>query len=68
MYNDGDKTSTDQKTLVTHLCDLFQKLKLFDIVVPLDSESIRDWFQTLPYFFQAATDNPLPLVTAEEVR
>lgn len=57
-----------REKLVTHLCDLFQKLKLFDIVVPLDSESIGYWFQTLPHFLRAATNNPLPLVTAEEVR
>lgn len=29
---------------------------------------MRDWFQTLPHFVEASTDNPLPLVTAEEVR
>ncbi len=52
-----------EKTL-THLCDLFQKLKLFDVVVPLDSEPTGYWFQTLPHFLWAATDNTLPLITA----
>lgn len=53
--------------LVTHLGDLFQKLKPFDIVVPLDSEPVGYWFQTLPHFLQAPADNPLPLITAKKV-
>lgn len=55
-----------RQTLGTNLFDLFQKLKLFDIIVPLDSEPVGYWFQTLPHFLWAATDNPLPLITAGE--
>lgn len=57
-----------QDKCVTHLCDLLQKLKLFHIVVPLDSEPIGYWFQTLPHFLWAATNNPLALVTAGKVK
>lgn len=53
---------------MTHLCDLLQKLKPFDVIVPLDSEPIGYWFQTLPHFVWAANDNPLPLITAEDER
>lgn len=65
---DHDKTYStwSKKKIVTHLCDLFQKLKLLDIVIPLDSEPIGYWFQTLPNFLWGATNNPLPLVTAEK--
>lgn len=52
----------------THLCDLFQKLKLFDVVVPLDPQSVGHGLQTLPHLLPAAVDDALPLITAEEVR
>lgn len=49
----------------THLWDLLQKLKLFDIVVPLDPKPIGNRFETLPDLLWSATDDPLALVTAK---
>lgn len=63
-----DTMKPKESYVITHLCNLLQKFKFFDVVVPLDPEPVGNWFQALPHFLRTAVDNPLPLITTESIR
>lgn len=60
-------TTEGEKKKQPNLFYLLQQLKLFDIVIPFDSQAVWYWFQALPHIVQTASNNTFPFVTGQEV-